>query len=40
MVEVEEFSSASGQLDYLAFLRGTTQEQLDELLGRIGNLEG
>ncbi len=40
MVEVEEVSSVSSQFDYLAFLRCTTHEKLDELLDRIGNLEG
>jgi len=40
MVEVEEVSSVSGQFDYLAFLRCTTHEGLDDLLDRIGNLEG
>ncbi|MDR6676692.1 Lrp/AsnC family transcriptional regulator [Pseudomonas oryzihabitans] len=40
MVEVEEVSSVSGQFDYLAFLRCTTHERLDDLLDRIGNLEG
>ncbi|MDU4056207.1 MAG: Lrp/AsnC family transcriptional regulator [Pseudomonas oryzihabitans] len=40
MVEVEEVSSVSGQFDYLAFLRCTTHEKLDELLDRIGNLDG
>lgn len=40
MIEVEEVSSVSGQFDYLAFLRCATHEQLDELLDRIGNLDG
>ncbi|QEU05634.1 Lrp/AsnC family transcriptional regulator [Pseudomonas oryzihabitans] len=40
MTEVEEVSSVSGQFDYLAFLRCSTHAQLDDLLDRIGNLEG
>lgn len=40
MKEVEEVSSVSGHFDYVAFLRCTTHEKLDELLDRIGNLEG
>ncbi|APQ12472.1 AsnC family transcriptional regulator [Pseudomonas oryzihabitans] len=40
MIEVEEVSSISGQFDYLAFLRCSTHAQLDDLLDRIGNLEG
>lgn len=40
IIEVEEVSSVSGQFDYLVFLRCNTHEKLDELLDRIGNLEG
>ncbi|KTT12444.1 AsnC family transcriptional regulator [Pseudomonas oryzihabitans] len=40
IIEVEEVSSVSGQFDYLVFLRCNTHEELDELLDRIGNLEG
>lgn len=40
MIEVEEVSSVSGQFDYLVFLRCGTHEKLDELLDRIGNLDG
>lgn len=40
MFEVEEVSAVSGQFDYVAFLRCSTHENLDELLDRIGNLEG
>lgn len=40
MTEVEDVFSVSGQFDYLACLRCTTHAKLDELLDRIGNLEG
>ena len=40
MPEVEEVSSVSGPYDYLIFLRCETHEQLDELLDRIGLIEG
>ncbi|MNP47116.1 Leucine-responsive regulatory protein [compost metagenome] len=40
MLEVEEVSSVSGQFDYVAFLCCTSHERLDDLLDRIGNLEG
>jgi len=40
MPEVEEVSSVSGPDDYLIFLRCETHEQLDELLDRIGLIDG
>lgn len=40
MPEVEEVSSVSGPYDYLIFLRCETHEQLDELLDRIGLIDG
>jgi DNA-binding Lrp family transcriptional regulator len=38
--EVEEVSAVSGQYDYMVLLRCETNEQLDELLDRIGQIEG
>lgn len=38
--QVEEVSAVSGPFDYLAFLRCTSHEQLDDLLDRIGQLDG
>jgi len=40
MVEIQELSAVSGQCDYFALLWCATHEKLDELLDRIGNLEG
>ena len=40
MPAVEEVSSVSGPYDYLIFLRCETHEQLDELLDRIGLIDG
>jgi DNA-binding Lrp family transcriptional regulator len=38
--EIEEVSAVSGQFDYMVLLRCETNEQLDELLDRIGQIEG
>ena len=38
--EVEELSAVSGPYDYMVFLRCETNEQLDALLDRIGQVEG
>ncbi|MGJ7507487.1 Lrp/AsnC family transcriptional regulator [Variovorax sp. GT1P44] len=38
--EVEELSAVSGQFDYMVFLRCETNEQLDDLLDRIGLIDG
>ena len=40
MPEVEELSAVSGQFDYMLVIRCTTHERLDELLDRIGQIEG
>ena len=40
MPEIEEVSAVSGQFDYLVFLRCETHEQLNNLLDRIGLIEG
>lgn len=40
MAEVEEVSAVSGHFDYLAFLRCSSHERLDNLLDRIGQMEG
>ncbi|RZL94850.1 MAG: Lrp/AsnC family transcriptional regulator [Variovorax sp.] len=38
--EVEEVSAVSGQYDYMVFLRCESNEELDTLLDRIGQIEG
>lgn len=38
--EVEEVCAVSGQFDYMVLLRCETNEQLDALLDRIGQIEG
>lgn len=38
--EVEEVSAVSGQFDYMVFLRCTTNEQLDLILDRLGQMDG
>ncbi|SEQ84927.1 DNA-binding transcriptional regulator, Lrp family [Pseudomonas lutea] len=40
MPEVEEVSAVSGAFDYLAFICCERHEQLDELLDRIGAIDG
>lgn len=40
LTEVEEVSAVSGEYDYMVLLRCQTNEQLDALLDRIGQLEG
>jgi len=40
IAEVEEVSAVSGHFDYLAFLRCSSHERLDNLLDRIGQMEG
>ena len=40
IAEIEEVSSVSGAFDYFALIRCNTHEQLDDLLDRIGNVEG
>jgi DNA-binding Lrp family transcriptional regulator len=40
MPEVKEVSAVSGQFDYLAFLSCQTHEKLDQLLDRLGAIEG
>jgi DNA-binding Lrp family transcriptional regulator len=38
--EVEEVSAVTGQYDYIVFLRCSTNEQLDFILDRLGQMEG
>jgi DNA-binding Lrp family transcriptional regulator len=40
MPEVQELSAVSGQFDYLAFVRCQTHERLDQLLDKLGQIDG
>jgi DNA-binding Lrp family transcriptional regulator len=40
MPEVQELSAVSGQFDYLAFVRCHSHEQLDQLLDKLGQIDG
>ncbi|MCA1327009.1 Lrp/AsnC family transcriptional regulator [Herbaspirillum sp. alder98] len=40
MPEIEMLCSVSGEFDYVAWLRATSAERLDQLLDEIGQIEG
>ena len=40
MGQVQQLCAVSGEFDYVAWLRSDSPEQLDQLLDRIGSLEG
>lgn len=40
LLEIEQLSAVSGELDYMALLRCSSSEHLDQVLDTIGQLEG